>query len=503
MRFGKGKASKASAGKECDNEHNTPIYYFSYGSLVNPIARQRRGVCTNEAHAALLPNYRLSFACGGTANIAPKTGWEVYGVVMKCVSMKDWNLLKDSSAGYDIIEVDVYPLKEAISSTGESGSAAEEEEGFARIQDTPIRARAFIVPQDDEKDSVSDDRVPQERYLRVTASGMKAYGVDEDYINDEIMGTAYIPSRGPEDYLRFPPSDPDQAELASLSLPAWNKECHRRLAKAGKACDKTLILFRVGDHAVQVIGDDASPDNPFCVWLRDRLQGPQDSTWVIVQTLFDPDLPLIASPEEVTCIHQAWAENQLMEKFEQAGVKATAIFQVELNGARRGDKLKAAVAAVHNSINNLRSSEHSSMTPSLRSSAGESQIKSKQWSPSLQGRVRLIRAHLPSLRSSAGSGSVKSQNIEGSIGGCHVQHGTTSVSVTSMDVSVDKDTSMVAIRDPPKRTLKTLFSNSIPEASSDHFCAAGDTNSLPRCNHFDGDHHPEVPPIASLTFFTT
>lgn len=140
-----------------------------------------------------------------------------------------------------------------------------------------------------------------DRYLKVIASGMKAYGVDPDYIKDEILGVEFVPDRKPEDYLTFPPAT---TPTPTVSLAYWNKECPKRLQKAAKK-NTMLVLFRIGQHVMQV--KDESPDNPFCVWIRDRLQGPQESTWVIIQTLFDPDLPLIAAPEEVTPLHHRWA----------------------------------------------------------------------------------------------------------------------------------------------------------------------------------------------------
>ena len=508
MRFGKGKTSTASSkrsgdGASTSGDDDTPIYYFSYGALVNPIARQRRGVCADEAQAALLPNYRLSFACGGAANITPKQGWEVYGIVMKCSSIQDWNLLKDFDAGYDCIEVDVFPLREATSSAGDgagSASLAQEAEGFAQIQETPIRARVFVMPEE-KKNGMRTDRLPQERYLRLIASGMKAYGVDEDYIDDEIMSAAYIPNRKPDNYLRFPPlsaDDQNHKPATILSLPAWNRECQRRLSRAAKSIhptDKNLILFRLGEHAIQVNGEDAGPDNPFCVWLRDRLLGPQDSTWLVVQTHFDPDLPLIASPEEVTPAHQAWAENQMMEKFEQAGVKATVIYQVRLDVVGDGI-LQAAMSSMHSSIRSLRTSEHttthSKACSPLHSGGGgggnaSQTTKKKQWSPKLiQSRVQLIRSNmkLPTLRSSSSRAS-KSSSQQHSNNEPLNQPCPGCVSGSSVDAS----TSVGATRSP--KFPLTTFAN-----SSNHFSALDSDIHL--CNH--ADKSGAGPPITSLFF---
>ena len=574
------------------DDEEAPIYYFGYGAMVNPIARERRGVCTEEAHAALLPNYRLSFASGGVANIHPKAGWEVYGIVMKCASLEDWKILKASSAGYDCIEVDVFSIKEKAPegeaastsvddlskdscccstslaesedkdegcaecskntpSSGEiiradSCSIPEEEDGFAQVVKKPIRARVFVMPVDKQESmdcstrniSDEDNKLPQERYLRVIASGMVAYGVDQEYINDEIMGVAFIPSRKPEQYLRFPPAKPGSTP-PSISQAAWDKEYQRRNAKAVKskrASDRNLILFRLGEHVIQVRGENASPENPFCVWLRDRLQGPADSTWVIVQTYFDPDLPLIATPEEITAVHQAWAENQMMERFEQAGVSATVLFHVPSDGATNTGRgvlkmLQSSFSSLAVSLN----SDHRSPCSSIQSSgrhgekhsssigshhshqnrsvdASQKSIKSKKsWSPKgIKIRVQQMRSKMPVLRGSSSSCPVKSssplrkdksplsqsysQTVDQSMTGysstCHNGH----------DRCANLGASLGTVQNP-KLTFASLV-----EPSSDHFCAISvdkedladdDSASHHCCRQHD---HLSGPPIANLAF---
>lgn len=146
------------------------------------------------------------------------------------------------------------------------------------------------------------------------------------------MGVSYIPSRQPADYLKFPKasSTPTQQRLPKLSLMEWNKKCGQMLEEADKK-EKSLLIVRLGRTVIRV-DDGHDPDNPFCVWFRGRLVGAKDITWVIMQTLFDPDLPRIDSPEEISTIHNEWAENQMIEKFEQAGITATAIMEVRSVG---------------------------------------------------------------------------------------------------------------------------------------------------------------------------
>ena len=304
------------------------IYYFGYGALVNPTSRQRRGITTCQAQAASLPDYRLTFAYGGAANICKAQGWEVHGILMRCASPKDFEVLSAFDTGYDCIQVNVVPYNDYWNESRDSAEEGDSKCGYRNSLrgKRPIKANVFVMHRDeDENCDLPMDKLPQERYLRVIASGMQSYGVDDGYIEDQIMGVSYIPSRKPADYLRFPKASKSQP---SMTLVEWELECGRRLEEASDQ-KKSLLVLRLGRTVIQV-DDDHDPENPFCVWVRGRLVGPQDCTWVIIQTLFDPDLPRINSPEEVTIVHQEWAENQMMEKFEQAGIRAKAILQVDI-----------------------------------------------------------------------------------------------------------------------------------------------------------------------------
>jgi len=516
-----------------------PIYYFGYGAMVNPIARQRRGINTDEAQGALLPNYRLSFSTSGVATISPKTGWEVYGVVMKCCTRRDWNLLEAFDAGYDCVEVDVYPLKSTCSSGAEyedveddedSESAAEEDEGFSKTEKNPIRARVFVMSkskQDERAEGavVASDNTPQERYLKVVASGLKAYGIDEDYILDEIMSIPFIPDRKPENYLRFPPAkgcnscrnstNSANVKFPCLSVHAWNKECHKRLNKAARSkrpYERDLILFRLGDRAIQVDGVDASLCNPFCKWLRRNVQGPQDSTWVVVQTLFDPDLPMIASAEEITSVHQSWAENQMMERFQQSGLKATAIYRIDLENSD-DDSVVAKKSGILHSV--MYSMQNSFSTRSTRTGS-DSRGPGSTVSTSNPGKRWKLRCKVPSiLVSSANSGlshsihlhdesschSLVEEEEEGV--SCHSQESSLAgCSVSALCFDEDND-SCCAFRFPEK-TLATIYQINEHNKPGQDNCksSSGNSQQQQQSYHDHNETEASAPPIIDLTFRT-
>lgn len=149
------------------------IYYFGYGAMVNPTSRQRRGITTCQAQAASLPDFRLTFACAGAANICKANGWEVHGILMRCASTRDFEVLAEFDTGYDCIQVDVVPYNDYWS------ECEDDEEGQTKCGyrnslrgKRPIKANVFVMHSDEsENQDLSTDKLPQERYLRVVASG--------------------------------------------------------------------------------------------------------------------------------------------------------------------------------------------------------------------------------------------------------------------------------------------------------------------------------------------
>lgn len=72
---------------ESENDDNG-IYYFAYGPMTNDVVRQRRGIQATVIRAAYLPEHVLSFAIGGLANVVPRRGYDVHGLLMKLESQQ-------------------------------------------------------------------------------------------------------------------------------------------------------------------------------------------------------------------------------------------------------------------------------------------------------------------------------------------------------------------------------------------------------------------------------
>jgi hypothetical protein len=169
---------------------------------------------------------------------------------------------------------------------------------------------------EDENAKLPTEKLPQERYIRIIAEGMKFHGVDEEYIDYQIMSVPYIPSRKPADYLKFPyaaaKNGKRHGKLKQISFNEYQNNAVKNM------------WFLIGNRVIQV-GELKHPSS-FHKWLKSRLIGGEDSTWMLLQSLYDPCLPVCEVKEDITAAHVAWAENQMVDKFEQADMTASVVF---------------------------------------------------------------------------------------------------------------------------------------------------------------------------------
>jgi hypothetical protein len=120
------------------------------------------------------------------------------------------------------------------------------------------------------------NRLPQERYVRIIGEGMRFHGVDDDYIDFQIMNVPYIPNCKPEDYMLFPPSAETKTQKKTI--------------KNGKLSDESMGWFIVGKRVIEIGEHD--PKAAFVQWAMAQLVGKINCTWVVMQTLYDADLPV-------------------------------------------------------------------------------------------------------------------------------------------------------------------------------------------------------------------
>lgn len=276
-----------------DISQNTAIYCFAYGPNVSPTVRRRRRLKTCDEQPACLPDYRLSFAVGGFANLVRQRGYEVHGLLMRFRSQEDWNCCKDYDEGYNALEtVEVYPY----------GS------------DESVCAYIMVMKDYSQlKPAHQNKQLPNERYLKLMASGLRANGIDEDYIEDQLLNIPYEPSCKPENYQRIPKAS---NKLRTITFRKYQRLCSRGRSTYFVLGQKVL---RLGTH---------DPKHPAAIWIRERLNGNSDSAFRILQTFIEPSLPMCESPDDLTSQHYAWCENFLVEFMAKCGIKLTKVYQM-------------------------------------------------------------------------------------------------------------------------------------------------------------------------------
>ena len=307
-------------------EQGTEIYYFGFGPIVNEIVRKRRGIEVIEIQAAYVPDYRLTFAFGGIANIVAKNGFEVHGLLMKLKSSEDWKKLREFEAGNTPTIRTVIPY----SAIG-GDSISEGDDGFNRNADDDFlpatlkgSIQAYLIEHPENVDDTLLDApiecLPQERYLKLISQGMRQHRVDEDYVTDHIEACPFVPTRTEKEYFVFP-------EARRVRKISWGK--YERLCERGNVEGDIYFclgngVFRLGEH---------DPANPLAKWLETHGHGQEDCTFMINMTVVEPSIPYLEDASGVTPLHVAWAENHLVEIVEQYGMTATRVYELTKNSS--------------------------------------------------------------------------------------------------------------------------------------------------------------------------
>ena len=286
--------------QQSNDDNDGPIYYLGYGPIVNKVVRKRRGLQTSDEQAAMLPEHRLTFAFGGKVNIVPQRGYEVYGVLMTFRNKADWEEFQKFDAGYNLDQVQVYPCQ---------------------TPDKAVTAYTFVMKDfDGEKLDSCVEKLPQERYLKLIASGLRSYNVDEDYVQDQIMSVPYVPKAKPENFLRFPLI---RQPLPSISFADYEERLCRNATPGNTYFVIEKRVFKIDPH---------DPENPCAVWVRTRCHGQPDITFFAHIEVVDPDIPAVDNAQELTKLHYRWCEHNCLEYLKEGDLTATAVFELAETG---------------------------------------------------------------------------------------------------------------------------------------------------------------------------
>jgi hypothetical protein len=283
-----------STHDECnplEEEHLEEIHYFGFGPIVNAMVRHRRCIHTKHVQAAYLRDYRLTFCFGGNASIVPQRGYEVHGLLMTLESREDWKRLLEFDSGNAPTVHHVYPYDKP---------------------DHPVACYLFEIPipEDVSKLDKPIERLPQERYLKLIAQGLRQHGVDDEYVDHQIMAVPFIPNRKPQDYYTFPQQ--------RTPLPKWT------WSRYIKKCDKgDKLYFILGKSIFQLNFTDET--NPLAKWFKFHGHGKDDCTLAVHKTVVDPEIPTVDEVEDISPLHIAWAENHCVEVIEQYEMSAVKV----------------------------------------------------------------------------------------------------------------------------------------------------------------------------------
>jgi hypothetical protein len=262
---------------------NEAVSYFAFGAMVNPTSRARRGVKT----------------LTGFASVNAAQGKEVHGVLMEFQDEEHWKIIQEFETGYDVQKGLVYPY-----------------------DSEPIQAHFFQLPPrkiQDMKDTNNTDtdnkrsapRKPQERYLKIIASGMVHHGVNLEYVQRNIKSVDCIPTRQPHEYLYFPSIETE----VELPLFTWQEYTSR--STASSPC------FLLGEKVIEIVNLD--PEATILRYLKGRMLGKKCCAFMMYKSLYEPDLPECQEEGDLQYLHYQWAENQLVDIFREADVQARTI----------------------------------------------------------------------------------------------------------------------------------------------------------------------------------
>ena len=280
----------SDADADADATPSFRVHYFSYGSMMNPVSRSRRGVISYKEQAAILPNHSLVFN-KGTGDVTPEEGKDVHGVLMEFHNKEDWDQIVDCESGYDtnIAAVTTYYISE---------------DGKQMPQEM-IQAHYFQFPVGEGKAAL-----PSERYLRILALGLEHHGVDPTYV-EELKKHECLPSLKPENYYTVPKAEGGRP---TISLDEYNQRAE---------AEHLFLLHRT--HVCQV-----KSFGTFTGWLTKKAIGKPCTGWALYQQLYEPRLSQCSEMSDLTDDHHAWCEHELCHFAKQTNCEFLHVMKLEI-----------------------------------------------------------------------------------------------------------------------------------------------------------------------------
>ena len=320
-----------------DSQHVTPpilaktkqqpfISYFAFGAMVNATSRKRRDIQSCNERPAILKNFKLIFSAAGMGTVVPCEGEEVHGIVMDLMTPTDWEVMQQFEKGYSVFQEHVHPY------------SVESNQSLS-IQH-PVLAHYFrLRDAKTAEEAKGGEGIPEERYLKVIATGLKEHGVIDDYIR-RLLANKCTPSTKAEDYRQF------LAVSNKLQQISWSEYQSLARQKLAFCVGNRVIVFDSYSRLDAVTDDSHEGDtdgschdetdsnltdccsltelerknHPILGWIEVNVRGKPDCTWTIWRTLLDPDLEPCECAQDLTPIHTRWAEHKCFEIFQKAQI---------------------------------------------------------------------------------------------------------------------------------------------------------------------------------------
>lgn len=296
------------------NESDERIWYLGYGSMANPVSLKRRGIVPSQSLPVTLDGYDIEFSMNGMANIAEREGPTMHGIAHLVTPQMFEELAKIESV-YDYTDVTCRPYDPAAAA---------------------ITCRAFIVPPDkiaEHKRHLPKDgarahlELPSQRYIRIIAEGLRHFGADAAWVA-RIEAEPCNPARPVANWLTAPVAPEAAGAMRRFTLDEL--AAHKGQLPAVYAIGRKVLQARMGEG------------HPFEPIYR-MISGTQACLFMLMN-LYDPSLPPVEGPGDITPVHVAWAEDQAVETshkynfdFEQIGVLVGSGGEALIEGEGSGD----------------------------------------------------------------------------------------------------------------------------------------------------------------------
>jgi hypothetical protein len=236
--------------------------------------------------------------------------------ILHHVTLDQFKVLCGIESGYDVMAVPATPYQPYCSNSssdvanGNHSSTNGNKDSSSVAPGTPlspVMAQAFIIHPEklSQLKKVHPDwetkLLPTERYITIITQGLRHFGADPAWVQ-HIASQDFKPDKTPGQHMTAPTAgDPNE-------LPTWTQQ---QLAEHQGKLDGHRAIMSCGPKILEV--DFSSHEqNHFVATMKQHMCG-RDISFGLCQLLYDPRLPPLNSPNDVTDAHCAFAEDATCE----------------------------------------------------------------------------------------------------------------------------------------------------------------------------------------------